>query len=121
MIIRNVDQEEVRRGTFQAHGGGSAMMLFDNSLLQGILFLAQGVLKPGRMSEPHIDPYEEIYYVLKGEGLMRVDDDERRVSAGDAVWIPHGAVHSFFNDSNEDCEALVIAAMPSAYSVRNSS
>ena len=114
MIVRNIDQEEVRRGAFQAHGGGLAMMLLDSSLLQGILFLAQGVLKPGKMSEPHIDPYEEIYYVLRGEGVMRVDQDEQRVKAGDAIWIPHGSVHSFVNDGDEDCEALVVAAMPSS-------
>ena len=112
IIIRNIKQEEVFRRWYVAHGGGAATMLFDSSELQGILFFAYGVLKPGRTIEAHIDPYEEIYYVLQGQGVMTVGDDRRKVNAGDAIWLPHGVPHSLTNDGNEDCTILVTAAMP---------
>jgi len=114
MIVRNFEQKEVLQGLYKAHGGADAAMLFDSSLLQGLLFLAHGVLRPGRVIEPHVDPYEEIYYMLQGEGMMMVDDETQRVKAGDATWIPHGSVHSLENDGEEDCLVLVIAAMPRA-------
>ena len=114
MIVRNIDQKEVQRGFYQAHGGGLGAMLFDSSVLQGILFLATGTIRPGNVVETHIDPYEEIYYFLEGEGTMEVDGERQRVGVGDAVWVPYGSAHGFVNDGNSDCRALVIAAMPRA-------
>ena len=112
MIIRNIRQEEVMRRVYSAHGGAMATMLFDSSVLQGILFLAYGILKPGMVAESHVDPYEEIYYILEGEGVMCVDADEKSVRAGDAIWVPCGSVHSLTNYGEEDCVSLVMAAMP---------
>ena len=112
MIVRNFNQREVQKGLYQAHGGAEASMLLDSEVLKGILFLAQGILKPGKVIEAHIDPYEEIYYIIQGEATMRVGNEEGVVSAGDAVWVPHGSIHGVKNHGNEDCSALVIAAFP---------
>jgi len=112
MIVRNIKQEEVLKGLYIAHGGGVATMLLDSSVLQGILFFAYGVLKPGKVIELHTDPYEEIYYLLQGEGTMSVGDDQQKVSAGDAIWLPYGVPHSLANDGDEDCILVVAAAMP---------
>ncbi|MDY6970950.1 MAG: cupin domain-containing protein [Thermodesulfobacteriota bacterium] len=112
MIVRNMNQEEVLQGLYRAHGGGVAAMLLDSRVLQGILFLAHGILQPGKMLEAHIDPYEEIYYILQGEGIMMVGNEKQRVKSGDAIWLPHGLAHALENDTQEDCIILVIAAMP---------
>lgn len=112
MIVRNIKQEEVLAGLYSAHGGGVAAMLLDSRVLQGMLFLAQGMLKPGKTIEAHVDPYEEIYYVLHGEGLMMVGEDSQRVRCGDSIWIPYGYPHSLTNDGEKDCIVLVVAAMP---------
>lgn len=112
MEVRNFFQKEVLQGLYQAHGGGEAAMLFDDRTLEGILFLAQGILRPGKRIAEHLDPYEEIYYVLQGEAIMKVGEEAQRVKTGDATWIPHGSMHSMENDGEEDCSVLVIAAMP---------
>jgi quercetin dioxygenase-like cupin family protein len=111
MIVRNIEQREVQQGLFRAHGGGVAAMLLDGSVLREILFLAQGVLMPGSIIESHVDPYEEIYYILEGQGLMTVGLEKRRVRRGDAVWIPQGSAHGLENDSGGECSVLVIAGM----------
>ena len=87
-------------------------MLLDNRILEGILFLTYGTVKPGKGVESHVDPYEEIYYILEGEGVMRLDMDEKSVRAGDAKWVPCGSVHSLVNYGEMDCVSLVMAAMP---------
>jgi mannose-6-phosphate isomerase-like protein (cupin superfamily) len=112
MIVRNINKKEVLETLYKAHGGGDAMMLFDSRDLQGLLFLAHGVLKTGNVLEAHADPYEEIYYVLEGEGIMMVGGEEQRVKPGDAIWIPCGAIHSLENEKEEDCVVLVVAAFP---------
>ena len=114
MIVRNINQEEVRHRWYKAHGGGMAAMLFESSELQGILFFAYGILKPGKVLDVHIDPYEEIYYVIQGQGTIIVGADEQMVTAGDAIWIPCGSPHGMKNNSAEECIVIVTAAMPRA-------
>ncbi len=112
MIVRNLNQEEVQQGFYIAHGGGIATMLLDSRELKGMLFFAWAMLKPGKTLEAHTDPYEEVYYLLHGEGTMTVGDEQQKVSAGDAIWLPHGIPHSLVNDGDENCIIVVAAAMP---------
>ena len=110
MLVRNIGDPEVVAEAYLAHGGGVAAMLLDSRVLQGILFLAFALIGPGRTIESHQDPYEEVYFVLHGEGLMSVDEDQRQVKPGDAIWVPQGAAHSLTNNTEDDCRVLVIAA-----------
>jgi mannose-6-phosphate isomerase-like protein (cupin superfamily) len=112
MIVNNINREPSSERWYRAHEGGLATMLFDSSELEGILFFAFAVVQPGKALESHIDPYEEIYYVLKGKALMRVDDDEQEVQPGDAIWIPCGSPHSMHNNGEEDCAIVVAAGFP---------
>jgi quercetin dioxygenase-like cupin family protein len=48
----------------------------------------------GGLVDPHSHPTHEFYYVLRGRGIMTVEDDERQIAQGDLVHIPPGAVHS---------------------------
>ena len=110
MIVRNVNDREVLETTYRAHGGGIAQMILDQRTLKEIGFLAIGRLAPGKELEAHIDPMEEIYFVLNGSGEMRVDDESKTVGPGDAVWIPTGARHSLLNSGQEECIVLVVAS-----------
>ena len=112
MIVRNIQQDIVKQRWYVAHGGGKATMLFDSGELEGLLFFAHAELKPGREIEEHADPYEEIYYIVKGSGLMRVGGEEGKVMAGDAVWLPYGVPHSLVNNGDQDCIFVVAAGMP---------
>jgi mannose-6-phosphate isomerase-like protein (cupin superfamily) len=112
MIVNNINREPASERWYKAHTGGLATMLFDSSELEGILFFAFAIVKPGKELESHIDPYEEIYYILQGKALMRVDDDEQEVYPGDAIWIPCGSPHSMFNNGEEDCTIAVTAGFP---------
>lgn len=112
MIVRNIDDPIVIRTAYIAHGGGVARMVMDSSFLKSMEFFAHALLPPGNKLEEHIDPYEEIYFILKGRGLMRVGNDEREIKEGDAVWIPAGDIHSLKNTGKEDAAIIVIAAYP---------
>jgi len=110
MIVRNIKDKEVLDTTYLAHGGAIAQMILDRRILKEIGFLATARLEPGRRIEPHIDPMEEIYFIMSGEGEMSVDTDTRRVVPGDAIWVPTGSSHGLTNTGNEDCVILVIAS-----------
>jgi quercetin dioxygenase-like cupin family protein len=110
MIVRNIDHPEVVQTRYIAHNGAEACMLLDRRSLEGLLFFAHAVLKPGREIEAHVDPYEEVYYLLSGRGVMTVGEERQEVTAGDAIWLPYGVPHSLINDGDEDCVILVAAA-----------
>jgi len=110
VIVRNIRDKAVMDTTYLAHGGAIAQMILDQRTLKEIGFLAIARLTPGKEIEAHIDPMEEIYFVVSGAGEMRVDEDRKEVGPGDAVWIPTGASHALRNTGAEDCIVLVVAA-----------
>jgi len=110
MIVKNVNDKEVTDTTYLAHGGAIARMILDRRNLKEIGFLAIATLAPGKEIEAHVDPMEEIYFILSGSGEMRVDDETKHVDPGDAVWIPTGSTHSLVNSGEEDCTILVVAS-----------
>lgn len=64
--------------------------------------LAEARLRPGQSTTPHYHPRtEEIYYILNGQGRMRITDESAPVGPGDAIAIPPGQVHQITNTGRE--------------------
>jgi quercetin dioxygenase-like cupin family protein len=55
--------------------------------------LAFTTLEPGHTARPHSHPHEQIVYVLEGELLFVVGDEEAVLAAGDMVVVPPGVEH----------------------------
>ncbi len=111
MIEKNFEQDNVQKGLYKAHGGADAAMLLTDQELEGMLFMAHADLEPSKKIEAHIDPYEEIYYILEGQGEMLVGGDTKQVKKGDAIFIPQGDVHALLNtDSKVKLSILVVAS-----------
>ncbi len=51
---------------------------------------------------------EEIYYVLNGDGQVRVNDETAEIHKGDAVPVRLNEAHSFSNNSKGDLELMVV-------------
>jgi mannose-6-phosphate isomerase-like protein (cupin superfamily) len=48
--------------------------------------------------------YEEIYHIVKGKGIMKVDGQEFEVKAGDTFLVPFGLFHTTDNPFSEPLE-----------------
>lgn len=60
--------------------------------------LAEARVAPWQSTQPHYHPQtEEIYYILQGQGRMRIGQECRDVGIGDAIAIPPGAPHQITN------------------------
>lgn len=71
--------------------------------------LAQATLPPRKTSLPHrFKTASEVYYIIKGEGIMHIDDETERVGPGDTVYIPPKAVQFIENTSETNLEFLCI-------------
>ena len=73
-------------------------LLKDNKTLNNLV-LSSTCLYRGQMTRGHSHAgQEEVYFFVQGTGMMMVDEEKFRVSAGDIVLIPDGAFHRVIND-----------------------
>jgi mannose-6-phosphate isomerase-like protein (cupin superfamily) len=73
--------------------------------------LAEARLPAGASTTPHYHPQtEEIYYILSGQGRMRIDAETSAVGPGDAVAIPPGRTHQITNVGDQPLVFLCCCA-----------
>jgi len=66
----------------------------------------------GERSYRHRLEQAEVYYVLRGQGLMHIDEATRAVGEGDAVLIPAGAVQWIENTGAGTLQFLALVSPP---------
>ncbi|MCZ7356345.1 MAG: cupin domain-containing protein [Candidatus Methanoperedens sp.] len=64
--------------------------------------LAHAVVNPGRAARQHSLKNSEVYYILKGEGIMRINEESANVHPGQAVCIPPGLRKYIRNTGESD-------------------
>jgi quercetin dioxygenase-like cupin family protein len=74
------------------------------------LAIRRFTLAPGGEVPRHTNEIEHEQYVLAGEYVVGVGDEEYTVSAGDSLHIPAGVVHWYRNEGDE--EGAFICAVP---------
>ncbi len=67
-------------------------------------------LEAGAEVPKHTNEVEHEQYVLAGEYVVGLEDEEYEVSAGDSLLIPAGTVHWYRNEGDED--GAFICAVP---------
>lgn len=60
------------------------------------------VVLPGeRLSLQRHAQRKEYWVIVQGEGLFHLDGEDRRIAAGDSLFIPQGGVHRIANDTDQ--------------------
>lgn len=59
-------------------------------------------VKPEGFTPYHSHPWEHEVFILKGEGAILIEDDERRFKYGDAIFVPANVMHQFKNNTKAD-------------------
>jgi mannose-6-phosphate isomerase-like protein (cupin superfamily) len=66
-----------------------------------------GVIAPGRAPD-HSHVYDEVIYVLEGEGVLHGDGADKPVSAGTCIHLPPLFVHSLENSGNTPMRIVAV-------------
>jgi len=66
------------------------------------------IIKPGGSIPRHSHWYEHEIYVLKGRGIVGIEDREYEVSEGSVLFVPPDVPHWYKNIGEEDWEFLCI-------------
>ena len=70
--------------------------------------LAVAWLAPGKRSHAHVLATAEVYYVVRGSGVMHIGDESAKVAAGDTAYIPPDSVQWLENTGKEEIEFICI-------------
>jgi len=70
--------------------------------------LAVAWIAPGQRSQAHRLKTAEVYYIIRGSGVMHIGQEEAKVDAGDAIYIPPESVQWLENTGNEEIEFICI-------------
>jgi mannose-6-phosphate isomerase-like protein (cupin superfamily) len=54
------------------------------------------------------DRHDLLVVMLRGEGTMRLDGEERPVGSGSILWVPRGTPHAFRNTASEPAVAYAV-------------
>lgn len=87
----------------------SSRMLLDHTNSESAnVQINMGIVAPGakHTDHKHKDGFDEVYLILKGIAMVRVDGVEYDVTSGDVIFIPGGTMHAIENRS--ETEELVI-------------
>jgi mannose-6-phosphate isomerase-like protein (cupin superfamily) len=75
--------------------------------------LAEATVPVGRATTAHYHrTTEELYYLVEGEGRMRLGEEERDVRNGDCIVIPPGVEHKLTNTGDRPLVLLCCCAPP---------
>jgi mannose-6-phosphate isomerase-like protein (cupin superfamily) len=111
MIKRYKEMEkEVREKMRNGKGEVEILHIFKKEELKGkVRLFARIKLASGCSIGYHThENEEEIFYIIKGQGLAWVDDKEEEVFTGDAILTKSGSGHTIENKSDEPLEILAV-------------
>ncbi|MFQ6027961.1 MAG: cupin domain-containing protein [Dehalococcoidia bacterium] len=77
-----------------------------DTLSAGMYVLPAGAADP---QQPHTE--DEVYYVVEGQGVLRVGEEDRPVGPGSIAFVGTGVAHRF-HSITQDLKILVIFAPP---------
>jgi mannose-6-phosphate isomerase-like protein (cupin superfamily) len=96
-----------------SHDGKAVVNLYEiwcnSDFKSKVDFIDRVVVPPGSTIGFHKHgENEEMYVVLEGQGLMKIEGEEIAVNKGDMILNPVGGSHGLVNNSREDIDILVI-------------
>jgi mannose-6-phosphate isomerase-like protein (cupin superfamily) len=71
-----------------------------------------GLMRPGKNSGLHTDPYNHAFYFLAGTGEVQIDERKWSLQPGTVLKIRTGEVHDIRNTGSADLVFLVIYDPP---------
>jgi len=70
--------------------------------------LAHAIVKPGDTTWRHRLKTSEVYYIIEGEGVMHIDDEDAPVRPGSTVYIPPMTKQCITNSGKTDLTFICI-------------
>ena len=109
-------QDELKGYAPPAHSGVTNIRLVERSQVNNQFEMILGSAPSGGSADPHYHEHSfQIYYVLEGEGGVKIGDDPPSAfRPGSVIVIPPGVEHSIWADKGQQGKIIVIYSPPLA-------
>jgi len=75
-----------------------------------LLGVLDTTLENGAAITPHLhENIEEVYYVIEGTGRMTIGDEEKKVAAGDVIYIPPKKIHTLVQSGEKPLRFITVS------------
>ena len=106
MSIREDSKIEFLEGS---EGAKIKQYFHPHNTLNGISYsIAQFSLEIGKKTKLHKIKSSEIYYILEGEGKLKIDDQMFNLKINDSAYVPPNSKQFIKNNGNENLRFLCI-------------
>ena len=68
--------------------------------------IAHCTINPGKSSRPHTMKTSEMYYIMQGNGVMHVGEEQKQVKQNDVIFVP--PMSKQFLENNGDVQLVVL-------------
>ena len=106
IIEHEKDIAKQEPGTHNGGGNTIGYSFFANAKNLKLVFRKR-VLKPGSAIGYHLQNEDEIYYIISGKGIMKMNDSTFNVQAGDAILTRPGSSHGLQQTGKEDLVIII--------------
>lgn len=94
-----------------AGGSWSRVLVSEKTVGGNAAAIGYSVFKPGTSTADLSHATEELAYIVSGSGLIRLDDEDVSVAAGQALYVPANIWHTVINPGPEDL--VMVFSFPS--------
>jgi mannose-6-phosphate isomerase-like protein (cupin superfamily) len=75
--------------------------------------LARAIVNPGQITQNHkLKTSSEVFYILQGEGVIQIENEEKAVFPGQVIYIPPDARQCIRNTGTADLIFLCLVSPP---------
>ncbi len=92
-------------------GSWSRLLVTEHTVAGNASTMGYSVFKPGLVAADLSHSVEELAFVVGGSGVIRLEDGQLKVHAGQALFIPARVWHTVVNDEDEDL--VMVFSFPS--------
>ena len=103
--LQDVDPVELPMGSW------SRLLVTEHTVAGNASTMGYSVFKPGLVAADLSHSVEELAFVVGGSGVIRLEDGQLKVHAGQALFIPARVWHTVVNDEDEDL--VMVFSFPS--------
>jgi len=106
MKVRHAEDIAAQPVEMEGASGCTVRWLVDEKDGAPNFAMRQFEVAPGGHTPRHSHPYEHEVYVLAGDGIVVEGATERKIAAGDVIYVAPSEVHQFRNDGGEPMRFL---------------
>jgi quercetin dioxygenase-like cupin family protein len=112
MKVKPITEHQQQEATLEGAQGVKMRMLIGPADGAQVFHMRHFEIAPGGHSPHHAHDHEHEVLILKGQGLVKGEQGDRRCGPGDVVWVPPKEKHQFQNPGPQSLEFICLIPAP---------